>query len=127
MFNEVKSFLLGQGIKKELLYNILLAVSEGFTNALVHGNDYDFSKFIEINIAVNDEEVIADIIDEGNCDLKAINARKPADELQEGGRGIDLIEHYADELKVSKSEITGGLRLSMGFRRNRRDLKGIRK
>ncbi len=127
MFNDVKTFLVKQGVKQELLYNILLAISEGFTNALVHGNNYDSGKYIEINLAVNDEEVFADIIDEGNCDLEAINTRKPAGKLQEGGRGIDLIEYYADGLKASKSETTGGLKLSMSFRRNRCNLKKVRK
>ncbi|MFH2036994.1 MAG: ATP-binding protein [Candidatus Zixiibacteriota bacterium] len=119
MYNDVKLFLMVNNIKKNMLHNILLAVSEGFTNALVHGNNYDKNKMIKINIEVNNNNVNADIIDEGEGAIMAISSRVPSDYMKEGGRGIDLINHYADKVALKNDDKTGGLHLSMKFNKSR--------
>lgn len=115
MFDEVKAFLSGQGISGNVLYYIMLAISEGFTNALEHGNKYNPNKQIYIKLRVNEDSVIADIVDEGSCDIETIKSRESASETEEGGRGVDLMFHYADEIQLNKNSKTGGLHLEMTF------------
>ncbi|HDL02854.1 MAG: hypothetical protein DRP46_11275 [Candidatus Zixiibacteriota bacterium] len=119
MYESVKALLIENNITGKLRGDILLTVSEGFTNALTHGNNYEKNKSIEIDIGLNNDVVTADIIDEGDGDSHLLNSRKPPGLLQEGGRGVDLMESIADQFQVSKNSRTGGMQISMVFERNR--------
>jgi len=122
-YADVKKILQENGIPAKAMYHIMLAISEAFTNALIHGNNYDSAKKIEIRLNVNPDTISADVIDEGLCDLKALKNRKPSISTDEGGRGIDLIEKMADELEVRKSKDTGGMQVSMKFYRDKYENK----
>jgi anti-sigma B factor antagonist len=119
MYDDLKSFLADLGIPRRMSHNILLTVSEAFTNALVHGNQYDAAKSIEITIEADEKAVTADIHDEGAGDMTSIDMRGPADSLQEGGRGVDLMESIADNINIKQSNRTGGLHISMKFEKGR--------
>ena len=45
--------------------NMMVALTEAFNNALVHGNRKDKSKEILIEFTITDKEMIFDVIDEG--------------------------------------------------------------
>ncbi len=117
-YTDVKKVLEEANISPKTIHRIMLAVSEAFTNALIHGNEYDPEKKIEIRISVNNKAVLADVIDEGLCDMKALSNRKSPVSTDEGGRGVDLIESMADEMEVRKNNHTGGLQVSMKFYRS---------
>lgn len=119
MYEDIKALLMENNISGKLRGNVLLTVSEGFTNALTHGNKFDKSKSIEITIGINDAVVSADITDEGDGNVKSINKRKPSDLMQEGGRGVDLMESIADDFKMTRDNGIGGLRISMTFERSK--------
>jgi len=70
MYNDVKTFLVKQKINSKLINNIMLSVSEAFTNALLHGNQSDPNKSIQILITANNKEITADITDEGHGDVE---------------------------------------------------------
>ena len=133
MYEDVKKLLVDGGIVGRLRSRILLTVSEGFTNALIHGNRYDKNKIIEIRIGMDDDVVTADIIDEGDGDACEINSRKPPELLQEGGRGVNLMESIADQFNITRNGSSGGLQISMLFERcgymdadeNKRNLEAI--
>lgn len=116
MFDDVKAFLEAVPVGEKLQNNILLAISEAFTNALVHGNKLDDAKMIEVILAIKDRELFADIIDEGEFDLSFLHNRAQPELLAEGGRGIDLIKGCADSTEYLKDEKTGGLRVSLKFK-----------
>lgn len=114
-YTDIKNLLSGVNIHWKIINRIMLAISEAFTNALIHGNKYDPEKKIEIRIAINDKVVIADVIDEGHCDIAAMKRRESPDYMQEGGRGVDLIESMASEVEIRKNGHTDGLQVSMKF------------
>jgi anti-sigma regulatory factor (Ser/Thr protein kinase) len=93
-----------------------LAVSEAFTNALTHGNELDPEKTVTLRVTINKTDLIADIIDQGRDALRRIADRKPAQLLSEGGRGVDLIRHYANTARFVEVE-SGGLLVSIHFSR----------
>lgn len=118
IFSDVKALLLGAGLSRRKLFNIMLAVSEAFTNALEHGNKFVAGKEIEVSITVNDDQIIADITDEGEGFAARPIADNPLDLMAEGGRGVGLMRSVADEIKFEKADGSGGTRVSMRFKRD---------
>ena len=93
-----------------------LAISEAFTNALVHGNELDAEKTIKICLDINKSELRADIIDQGTDGLTKVNQPRQADLLADGGRGIGLIEHYVTDVQFEQTR-DGGLKVSIRLER----------
>jgi serine/threonine-protein kinase RsbW len=93
-----------------------LAISEAFTNALVHGNGLDAEKTIKICLDINNSELRADIIDQGQNGLLKVNQPRQADLLADGGRGIGLIEHYVTDVQFEQTR-DGGLKVSIMLER----------
>jgi serine/threonine-protein kinase RsbW len=102
------------GFAKHLLHRVSVAVSEAFTNALIHGNRQQPDKSIFIRLTVNEDKVCADIIDQGKQGLELIRGKTPATVSAEGGRGIDLIRHYADSATFATGD-DGGLQVHLVF------------
>jgi len=126
MYSDVKGFLAEAGLNPKLVFNIILSVSEAFTNALEHGNKFMANKQIKVAIDINDRIVIADITDEGegySNESAADRLRNPTDE---GGRGIGLMKAFADDINYLIDDRTGGTRVSMRFsRENYQKIKGV--
>ncbi len=114
MYEQVLGLLRKHGLSPHVENRIMLAISEAFTNALVHGNRREAKKEIKLIININEKEVTADVMDEGEGGLERINRRLPPTVHSEGGRGIDLIRHYSDDVRFEEKE-QGGLRVSMRF------------
>lgn len=103
-------------LEETLSRALSLAVSEAFTNAVIHGNRQNPDKTINLRVQVNDKQVTADIIDEGEGGVERINSKTPSSLLDESGRGIDLIRYYADSSDFEETS-SGGLKVSIIFRR----------
>ena len=116
MYDDIKAYLTERKISSKLCHNVLLAISEAFTNALLHGNKSDPNKSIEISITVNDNKITADIVDEGSGNPDGFGTGKNTDLWQEGGRGLMLMETLADMVAFTKNPNTGGLQVSMIFK-----------
>lgn len=118
-FSDVKDMLLKAGLDGKKLFNIMLAVSEAFTNALEHGNKFIARKEIEVSISINNDQIIADITDEGEGFAARPAADFASDIMAEGGRGVDLMKSVADEIRYEKAGKSGGTRVSMRFKRDK--------
>lgn len=112
MLDDLGSVLESAGVSQNLQRGFLLAVCEAFTNALLHGNKSVPDRKILVELEVNELAIIADITDEGKGGLERIRHRKHRGLLAEGGRGIGLIEHFADSVNFVETE-TGGLRVTI--------------
>lgn len=108
-------------IDGRLEYEIKLCISEAFSNALTHGNKLDPSKRVILTLHVNTIEVRADIEDEGQGAANKIQGRQSPEQMDESGRGVDLIERYASRVTLDES-VSGGLLLRMWFTRNPNEL-----
>ena len=93
-----------------------LAISEAFTNAMIHGNEYDADKTIKICLDINDDTLRADIIDQGRNGLTKVNQPRRTDLLADGGRGIGLIEHCVTDVQFEQTE-DGGLKVAIMLER----------
>jgi anti-sigma regulatory factor (Ser/Thr protein kinase) len=95
-------------VGREALRGFVVAVCEAFTNALLHGNGSNPDKIIRVGLEVNQNGISADITDEGKGGLERIRRRAHRGLMAEGGRGIDLIQHYSDAVEFTETE-KGGL------------------
>lgn len=93
--------------------NVMIALSEGVTNAILHGNKEDPNKKVTVNAHLTSEELIISIKDEGpGFDPDSIpDPLKDENLMNEGGRGVFLMEHYADKVDFSD----GGSTLTLHF------------
>jgi serine/threonine-protein kinase RsbW len=112
------------GIDRTWQHAVSIAVSEAFTNAVIHGNRENTAKRVILRLEVNDRQITADIIDQGVGGLKQVEARRPSGELDEGGRGVDLIRHYADTCQFAETE-EGGLQVTLSFLRQRKSVNTV--
>lgn len=94
----------------------VLAISEAFTNALIHGNAFNTEKTIKIHLDINKSSLRADIIDQGENGLTKVNQPRRTDILADGGRGIGLMEHYVTDVQFDETE-EGGLKVSIMLER----------
>jgi serine/threonine-protein kinase RsbW len=93
--------------------NVMIALSEGVTNAIRHGNQEDPEKSVTVRAELTSEQLILKIEDEGpGFDPDAIpDPLKEENLLNEGGRGVFLMDHYADQIEYSD----GGSTLTLYF------------
>lgn len=101
------------GFNDELYARLMLAVSEAATNAIVHGNKLDASKTVEINAYQDGAKLVVITKDEGKgFDPDEIpNPLAEENLMKPSGRGVFLMEEYADEVAYSE----GGRTLTLGF------------
>ena len=90
----------------------MLAVSEAFSNALIHGNELNPKKTIRVQLCINEDALSADIIDQGQEGLKKIQSPRETDLLSEGGRGVRVMIYSADNVKFEQVE-NGGLKVTV--------------
>ena len=112
MMDDIYAVLRENNITGRLRYRFLLTVSEAFTNALIHGNEYDPEKEIKIHLNINENQLYADITDQGRGGLKKVNNKKPNSLFSAGGRGVDLIKNYSSRVKYTE-ENEGGLTVTI--------------
>lgn len=112
MLEAVERLLSDNGVSEQEFHDFLLVVSEGFTNALIHGNCNRPDKEIRLNICINADSLSADIIDQGKGGLEKIRDKHPPSLLSEGGRGIDVMQHYATSVKFGVTS-EGGLKVAI--------------
>lgn len=94
----------GLSISSDKYNNILLAITEAVNNAIIHGNKNDIKKEIGLEFIITDEFIKIIVTDEGEgFDLEKVpDPTLPENLLSEHGRGIFIIKHFVDELKVEK-------------------------
>lgn len=80
--------------------NIMIAVTESVSNAIVHGNRGEKSKNVHLQMEMSDEKISFSIRDEGKGFdyLTLPDPTSPENIEKAGGRGIFLMRHLADEV-----------------------------
>jgi len=100
-----------------LSQRVLLVVSEAFNNALLHGNKRDPKKTITVVLRVNQSEIVADIIDQGEGGVEKVRSRRTSGPLVESGRGVDLMERLATSTRFEELA-DGGMKVTVSFCRS---------
>jgi len=87
------------------LANVLLAVTEATTNAIIHANKCDQSKMVTIDVKVNETKLVVKVKDEGEgfdpADIP--DPTEPENLLNESGRGVYLMRVYMDNVEYNRT------------------------
>jgi len=97
----VTDFIRNCGVSEELSFGIEMAVRESVTNAMVHGNQEDESKSVEVILNCHDNELEIEVRDQGEG-FDPANVPDPTNAenlLKTSGRGIFLMRTFMDEIE----------------------------
>lgn len=100
-------------INEDIYGNIMISVTECVTNAIIHGNNMDSTKKVELELILGDNEITFTITDQGKgFDYENLDDPTAPENLEKtGGRGIYIIKHLSDEVKFEDE----GRRTSLTF------------
>jgi serine/threonine-protein kinase RsbW len=89
------------GFDEDTTHWIILAVREGISNAIKHGNKLDESKKVKILLVFENKELHVSIEDQGEgFNPESVdNPLLPDNLLKSTGRGIFYIKNFMDEVK----------------------------
>ena len=87
------------GIVAEHYGNVLIAMTEGVNNAIVHGNKLDETKSVSVSCAIDEKTLVFRITDEGpGFDYDNLpDPTAPENIEKPHGRGVFLMRHLADD------------------------------
>ena len=88
------------GLNEDERFHVAMAVREAAVNAVVHGNEYDPAKHIDVSLENTGAALVFIIIDEGKgVDPDTLpDPLAPENLLRGTGRGIFLIRSFMDEV-----------------------------
>jgi serine/threonine-protein kinase RsbW len=88
--------------------NVIVSVLEAFTNAVIHGNDSDPSKFVTIEVETVSSELKISISDQGKgFDYLTIPDPTIPENIENiDGRGVFLMKKLADDVSFEKDGST---------------------
>jgi serine/threonine-protein kinase RsbW len=87
----------------EVAGNLMMAFHEAVTNAIIHGNQLDPSKVVDIKAWFEDDQLVLQVTDQGNG-FNPDSLPDPLDEnnlLKSGGRGVFLIRQFSDYIEFN--------------------------
>jgi len=86
-------------ISDNMYGNIMVAVTEAVNNAIIHGNNSNRQKNVELSLLLEESKVLFSIKDQGSgFDYTSIpDPTLPENIEKEGGRGIFLIKNLCDD------------------------------
>jgi serine/threonine-protein kinase RsbW len=95
-------------IGDDLYGNIMVAVTEGVNNAILHGNQSDESKNVDLKLALGEKELKFTIRDQGNgFDFDNLPDPTAPENIEKiGGRGIFLMNNLCDKVNFEDNGAT---------------------
>ncbi|MFT7344099.1 MAG: serine/threonine-protein kinase RsbW [Lentimonas sp.] len=104
------------GVDEDNYGNVLIAVTEAFNNAIIHGNSLDKNCEVKVVVGATKEQLCFSIIDSGKgFDFSNIaDPTAPENIEKESGRGIYLMRHLADEVEYANE----GREVNIYFKKN---------
>ena len=110
----VSDFLSRTGVSEDVAFGIDMAVREAVTNAVLHGNKLDESKFAEINLKSSPGAFEITVHDQGSGFRPEDIPDPTKDEniMKTSGRGIFFMRNFMDEVEWS-TDPKGGTTVRM--------------
>jgi serine/threonine-protein kinase RsbW len=92
-----------RGVSDEVTDDVVLALSEAATNAVLHGSSG--GQPIQVVVHVSDDWVEASVLDHGPQPPPGLPADGDTDELRAGGRGLWLLRRLVDEVRLERVKL----------------------
>jgi serine/threonine-protein kinase RsbW len=110
----VSEFLSRAGVSEDAAFGIEMAVREAITNAVLHGNKLDETKFTEVSLKTSPGSLEITVHDQGPG-FNPSDTPDPTKEeniLKTSGRGIFFMRNFMDEVEWS-ADPKGGTTVRM--------------
>ena len=114
LYSDISTICRENRFDRQLTNKILIVMNELFNNAVIHGNKCMPDKKVRVAVQIKNNAFFADIIDEGVNGYNRISGRKKSNADSEGGRGVDIVEHYCDRLAYVEMP-EGGLKVTVSI------------
>jgi serine/threonine-protein kinase RsbW len=97
------------GVDESIVTDMAISVSELVNNAIIHGNDSDTSKKVDIRFSISTSELRVVVCDEGEgFDMNQVDDPIDDDNLmREVGRGIFIVKNFVNEVNVTRAPSGG--------------------
>jgi serine/threonine-protein kinase RsbW len=92
-----------RGVSDEVADDVVLALSEAATNAVLHGSSG--GQPIQVVVHVNNDWVEASVLDHGPQPPPGLSAETDTHELRAGGRGLWLLGRLVDEVRIERVKL----------------------
>jgi len=94
-------FIENCGVGEEAAFGIDMAVREAVTNAIVHGNQEDEAKAVEVTFNCQEHVLEIEVKDQGEGfdPAEVPNPTDPANILKTSGRGMFLMRTFMDDVR----------------------------
>lgn len=96
----VAEFLSGAGVSEDVIFGVDMAVREAVTNAVLHGNKLDETKFADVSLKTSPGTFEITVHDQGQG-FNPADIPDPTTEeniLKTSGRGIFFMRNFMDEV-----------------------------
>lgn len=91
-----------KGDREELAYHLNLVLTEALANAICHANACDPSKEVRVSISACDKNLTIRVFDQGQGFNIQRLANVKVKDLDEGGRGVQIIFKLMDRVEYLK-------------------------
>ncbi|MBK7225388.1 MAG: ATP-binding protein [Saprospiraceae bacterium] len=90
-------------LDQKLYPNVLISLTEAVNNAIIHGNQMDENKFVQLNSFCKNHKICFRISDEGSgFDPKQVPDPTQPENIEKcGGRGVFLMYKLSDRIDYS--------------------------
>lgn len=107
----LKDALTRLGMDEDARHWIDIAVREAVANAIKHGNEQDPAKTVHVDVAVEGEDLVIRVADEGvGFDPTGVHdPRAPENLLRPNGRGIFYMKNFMDNIHYGSAPGGGTL------------------
>lgn len=94
------------GLDEDACYHVSMAVREAAVNAVLHGNEYDPARAIQVRMENTGQDLVFVVADQGRgLDPASLPDPLAEENLLRGtGRGIFLIRSFMDEVRFRRLE-----------------------
>ncbi|MBK9488379.1 MAG: ATP-binding protein [Haliscomenobacter sp.] len=88
-------------ISPDLYGNILISLTEAVNNAIIHGNQQDASKHVQIQMHKSADCIAVRVSDEGRgFDYRSLpDPTQPENRCKCGGRGVFMMQQFSDGIR----------------------------
>ncbi len=91
------------GVDPSVMTDIAISVSELVNNAIIHGNQSNMAKVVDVKFSVNSAELKVIVTDQGDgFDYETVE--NPIDDsnlLKEVGRGVFIVKSFVDDISIT--------------------------
>lgn len=89
---------------ESVLFDIKLILNELVANGVIHGNEYDKKKKVNLSVKIVQKSIRIEVTDEGNgfeYDLASYDSM----DLKCSGRGLVIVSGLSDEFYIKKNKV----------------------